>query len=93
MSRYQLEPRPKLGFPAAAAVVAVGCSYLLSCTGHGIWGLIAAIIGIISGILGLLWSAIPHRSGALLSIVAILLSVIALIPAILSMLGRLAMHL
>ena len=93
MARYQLEPAPKLGAPAVAAAIAMGASYLLSFTGHGFWGLAAALLGIVAGAVGLLWSAIPHRTGGLLSVASLLLSIIAIIPAVLVILGKLALHL
>ena len=93
MSHYQLDPPPRLGTPAIVAIVMAASSYALSCSGHGIWGLITAILGVICGAIGILWAALPGVRGALLSVSAIVLSALAIIPAILAMLGKLAMHL
>ena len=81
---------------SGASIVAIICavgSFFLSFSGHGTFGLIAAIVGILAGVIGFVMAASPRERGGLMSIVSIVLCVIALIPAILVMTGHLVQHL
>jgi hypothetical protein len=78
---------------AMVAIVAALGSFFLSCSGRGVFGLVAAIVGVIFGFLGFMRAASPRVRGGMISLAAIGLSVVALVPAILAMLGKMASYL
>ena len=77
----------KTGGAAIVSIILAVGSYILTCTGHPIWGLIAAVLAVPAGLLGLTLSASPKVSGGILSIIAIILAALGLIVAILGILG------
>lgn len=74
---------------SASAVLALG-SFFATCSGHPIWGLIAAVLAFPAGLYGFLRAASPRVRGGIISLFSIAIAVLALIVAILGMLGKLA---
>lgn len=74
----------KTGTLATAAILAAVLSFILSFTGHVLWGGISALISIPLGILGVFMAASPRVGGGLISIAAIILGVFAIGVAIVS---------
>ena len=72
---------------AVIAIIAALGSFLATCAGHPIWGLILAIIAIPIGAVGLVKSASPQRTGGMLSIGSIALALLGLVVAILGLVG------
>ena len=77
----------RTGTAATVSIIAAIGSYVATCTGHPIWGLVAAIVAIPAGAIGLLMSASPRIKGGIMSIVAMVLGVVGLVVAILGMAG------
>ena len=77
----------KAGTSAIAAIVAAVGSFLVTFTGHPVWGFIVAVIAIPLGIVGLAMAASPRIGGGLLSAASIVLAVIAIGVAVLGMIG------
>ncbi len=77
----------RTGMAATLAIIAAVGSYVATCTGHPVWGFVAALISIPLGILGLVFSASPRVGGGILSIASIVLGGIGLVLAILGMVG------
>lgn len=82
-----MEQRQRTGLAATLSIVASVGSYVLTCSGHPIWALVAAIVSIPLGIVGFVMAASPKVGGGILSIASILLGVVAAIVAILGMVG------
>ena len=74
----------KTGTLATAAILAAVLSFILSFTGHVLWGGISALISIPLGVLGVFMAASPRVGGGLMSIAAIILGVFAIGVAIVS---------
>ena len=74
----------KTGTLATAAILAAVLSFILSFTGHVLWGGISALISIPLGVLGVFMAASPQVGGGLMSIAAIILGVFAIGVAIVS---------
>ena len=74
----------KTGTLATAAILAAVLSFILSFTGHVLWGGISALISIPLGVLGVFMAASPRVGGGLMSIAAIVLGVFAIGVAIVS---------
>ena len=74
----------KTGTLATAAILAAVLSFILSFTGHVLWGGISALISIPLGVLGFFMAASPRVGGGLMSIAAIILGVFAIGVAIVS---------
>ncbi|MEW5744248.1 MAG: hypothetical protein AB1805_02230 [Nitrospirota bacterium] len=72
---------------ATIAIIAAVLSYLLTFTGHPIWGMLSALVSIPLGIFGLVMAASPRVGGGMLSIMAIILGVLAIGVAILGLIG------
>lgn len=89
---YEIAPAPKRSATAVLSIIAALGSYYLSYSGHGVWALLAAIIGVCAGVLGLIMSASPRFKGGALSFTAIVLSVIAIVPALLVIFRTIARH-
>lgn len=77
----------RTGTTATLAIIAAIACYVLSCAGHPLFGLLAAILSIPLGVIGLIMAASPRVSGGIISIVAIVLGVIGLVVAILGIIG------
>lgn len=72
----------KTGTLATAAIIAAVLSFILTFTGHVVWGGISALVSIPLGAIGLFMSASPRVGGGLMSIAAIILGVFAIGVAI-----------
>ncbi|MEX1017067.1 MAG: hypothetical protein WDZ31_10010 [Phycisphaeraceae bacterium] len=83
------EREQRTGIAATISIIAAIGSYIVTCTGHPIWGLVLAVVSIPVGVVGLVISASPKVAGGMISIAAIVLGVIGLVVAILGMLGML----
>lgn len=77
----------RTGIAAIVAIILAIGSYIATCTGHPIWGLIAALFSVPVGVIGLVMAASPRVSGGIMSIIAIVLGAIGLIVAILGLVG------
>lgn len=77
----------RTGIAAAISILAAVGSYILTCMGHPVWGLILALISVPAGITGLVMAASPRVSGGILSIVAIILGAIGVLVAVLGIIG------
>lgn len=77
----------RTGAAAAFSIIAAIGSYVATCTGHPIWGFVAALISLPLGLLGLFMAASPRVSGGVMSIIAIVLGLLGLIVAVLGMVG------
>jgi len=86
-SESVMEQQEKTGIFATISIVAAVGSYIATCMGHPVWGLVAALASIPLGIVGLVLSASPRVGGGMLSIAAIALGALGLIFAILGMVG------
>ena len=72
----------KTGTLATAAIIAAVLSFILTFTGHVLWGGMSALISIPLGAIGLLMAASPRVGGGIMSIAAIILGVFAIGVAI-----------
>ena len=77
----------RTGIVAIASIVLALGSFVLTCTGNPIWGLVTALVSIPLGVAGLLISASPRVSGGMLSIGAIAVGALAVLVAILGIFG------
>ena len=77
----------KTGTLAAGAIIAAVLSFILTFSGHPVFGLFSAIISLPLGVFGLMMAASPRVGGGLLSIVAIVLGVFAIGVAIVGGIG------
>lgn len=77
----------KTGGLAIGAIVAALVSFLLTFTGHQLFGLICGVLSIPLGVVGLVMAASPRVSGGMLSIAAIVLGAIAIGVAVLGGIG------
>ena len=68
----------RTGTLATAAIIVAVLSFILTFTGHVLWGGISALISIPLGVLGVFMAASPRVGGGLMSIAAIILGVIAI---------------
>ena len=82
-----MEQEQRTGIAATISIIASIGSYVLTCTGHPIWALIAAILSIPLGILGFVMAASPRVGGGILSIASICLGALAALIAILGIIG------
>lgn len=80
------EDKTKLGAAAAAAGILAFGSVALTCTGHAVWGLLAALLSIPCGAVGFVWAAVPRRRGGILSLVSIVVGAIATVIALVGLL-------
>ena len=79
----------KTGTLAVGAMIAAILGFVLTFTGHPLFGLVSAVISIPLGIMGLMMAASPRVGGGLLSIAAIVMGVIAIGVAVLGSIGAL----
>ncbi|MFO7962986.1 MAG: hypothetical protein R6U50_03610 [Desulfobacterales bacterium] len=77
----------RTGTSATFSIVAAVGSYLLTFTGHPVWGLIVGFISLPLGLAGIIFAASPRVSGGILSLAAILLGVGAVAVSILGIIG------
>lgn len=72
---------------AITSIIAAVGSYIATCSGHPIWGLIAALVSIPAGLIGFVLAASPRIRGGMISLAAIALGVIGLVISILGIVG------
>jgi hypothetical protein len=77
----------RTGTSATLSIVAAIGSFLLTFTGHPIWGLIAGIISLPFGIIGFVGAASPRVSGGIISLLAIALGAVAIVIGLLGIVG------
>ena len=77
----------RTGTSATLSIISAIGSYLLTFTGHPLWGLIAGIVSLPLGILGMIIAASPRVSGGIISLLAIGLGVIAIVVSLLGTIG------
>jgi hypothetical protein len=77
----------KTGTLAIAAIIAAVVSYLLTFSGHPLFGLVAALLSIPLGIFGFFAAISPRTGGGILSTCAIFLGAIAVVVAVLGIIG------
>lgn len=82
-----MEREQSVSIAAIVAIVAAIGSYVLTCMGHPMWALIAALLSIPIGIVGFVMAASPRVRGGILSITAIILGALAAVVAVLGMTG------
>ncbi len=77
----------KSGSVATIAIIAAIGSFVLTLTGHVVWGLIVALFTIVLGIIGIIISASPKIGGGLLSTLSIVLGVLDVGISVLGFIG------
>ncbi len=77
----------KAGTSATVSILAAIGSYIITFTGHPVWGLIAGAVSIPLGVIGIIMAASPRVSGGFMSLLAIFLGVVATAVAILGIVG------
>jgi hypothetical protein len=77
----------RTGLAATLSIFAAIGSFIATCAGHPLWGLVAAIVAIPLGVLGFVLAASPRVSGGILSIVAMVLGAVGAIFAVLGIAG------
>jgi hypothetical protein len=77
----------KIGAAAGVSAAAAFGSFLLTCTGNPVWGLVAGLLALPSGVLGFLMAASPRRRGGIISLMSIVVGVLAVLVAGLALLG------
>lgn len=77
----------KTGTLATLAIIAAVASYVLTFSGHPLFGMLAALVSLPLGIFGLVRAASPRVGGGILSIVALILGVLAIGIAVLGIVG------
>lgn len=75
----------RTGVFATLAIIAAVASYLLTFSGHTLFGILLALISIPLGISGFVMAASPRVSGGIMSILAILAGVFAIGIAVVAM--------
>ena len=87
---FPLATKQQIGTVASAsAILAIG-SFIATCTGHPIWGLVAGLLSLPAGAFGFLRAASPRVRGGFISLGALILGLLAIGVAVLGMLGKLA---
>jgi hypothetical protein len=77
----------KTGVAATISLIAAILSWIITFTGHPIWGMVLGLISIPAGIMGFLMAASPRVSGGVLSIIGIVLGILGLGIAVLGLIG------
>lgn len=77
----------KAGTAATIAIVAAIGSFVVTFTGHAIWGLLVAILAIVFGLFGVVISASPKVGGGLMSSFSVILGILGVGLAILVLIG------
>jgi hypothetical protein len=80
--RYMMRPPAQLGLGAILAIVAACASFLATCSGHPVWGLVLALLSLPLGLAGFIHSVHPQIRGGVLSIVAVILGGLGIIVAV-----------
>jgi hypothetical protein len=60
----RVEQDQRTGIAATISLIAAIASFIITCAGHAIWGLVLAIIAVSAGITGLVIAASPRISAA-----------------------------
>jgi len=80
------EPRrQRWGIFAVTAIIAAVSSYVLTLTGHSIWGAVTAAIAMPLGFIGLLVAASPRVRGGIVSLFSIFLGAIGVVVAVIGL--------
>ncbi len=77
----------RTGTSATMSIVAAVGSYMLTFTGHPLWGLMSGIVSLPLGFIGMIFAASPRVSGGILSLTAILLGAFAIVLSIMGIIG------
>jgi hypothetical protein len=77
----------KTATAATVSLIAAILSWIITFTGHPIWGMLLGLISVPAGIIGILMAASPRVSGGVLSIIGIILGILGLGLAVLGLVG------
>jgi len=77
----------RTGTSATLSIVSAIASYLLTFTGHPIWGLLTGIVSLPLGVLGLVLAASPRVSGGFISLLGVVLGALAIVISLLGIIG------
>lgn len=77
----------RTGTSATLSIFSAIGSYILTFTGHPVWGLIAGVIALPLGIIGMIIAASPRVSGGIISMVAIFVGAVAIVVSLMGMIG------
>jgi len=77
----------KTGAAATVSLIAAILSWIITFTGHPIWGMILGLVAIPAGLIGALMAASPRVGGGLLSVIGIVIGILGLGLAVLGLIG------
>jgi hypothetical protein len=77
----------KTGIAATISLITAILSWIVTFTGHPIWGMLLGLVSIVPGIVGFVMAASPRVSGGILSIIAIVFGILGLGLAVLGLIG------
>ncbi len=77
----------KTGTSATLAIIAAIGSFIITFTGHPIWGVIAGVVSIPLGVLGMIFAASPRVGGGIISLLAIIIGALAIVVGALGIIG------
>jgi hypothetical protein len=77
----------RTGTAATLSILSAIGSYILTFTGHPVWGLIAGVISLPLGILGMIIASSPRVSGGIISLLAIFVGALAIVVSLMGMIG------
>ncbi|MDD5203959.1 MAG: hypothetical protein PHS17_00985 [Desulfobacterales bacterium] len=77
----------KTGAAATVSLVSAILSWIITFTGHPIWGMILGLVAIPAGLIGALMAASPRVGGGLLSVIGIVIGILGLGLAVLGLIG------
>ena len=75
------------GAAATVSLIAAILSWIITFTGHPIWGMILGLIAIAAGLIGALAAASPRVGGGLLSVIGVVIGILGLGLAVLGLIG------
>ncbi|PKN67090.1 MAG: hypothetical protein CVU57_03845 [Deltaproteobacteria bacterium HGW-Deltaproteobacteria-15] len=75
------------GAAATVSLIAAILSWIITFTGHPIWGMILGLVAIPAGLIGALMAASPRVGGGLLSVIGIVIGILGLGLAVLGLIG------
>ena len=77
----------KTGAAATVSLIAAILSWVVTFTGHPIWGMILGLVAIPAGLIGALMAASPRVGGGLLSVIGMVIGILGLGLAVLGLIG------
>lgn len=77
----------KTGAAATVSLIAAILSWIITFTGHPIWGMILGLVAIPAGLIGALMAASPRVGGGLLSVIGVVIGILGLGLAVLGLIG------